>query len=425
MRKTLRAMFVSAILVTAAPLSAQTSDADGADRQLPKGWITSPPEGIVPEPSFLSKFATSTDTAFGHGTREGWYFNAGSLITGGGWISGGPGYRKSIFDGRARVDASVALSWNLYRSGQASIEMPDLARGRLTLGAGVTYQDALQVKYSGIGNNTPESDRSAYRFHDSDIFGAGRVQASPWLSIDGRFGWIPRPTLSTATGPSVNVPNTVDLFTEATAPGIGTQPPFVHGDVSIVADIRDHAGHPTGGGMYRAGAAAYVDQDTGTYSFRRYEVEANQFIPLGTRKWVLGLRASEVFSDTSAGRVVPFYLLPSLGGHNTLRGYDDFRFHDRDLQNFTIESRVALLTHMDVTGFADAGKVAAEASDLDFRRLRSSYGAGIVFHNATSTLARIDAGHGFEGWHVFLKLSDSFKRTMPAVGRRAVVPFVP
>jgi hypothetical protein len=31
---------------------------------------------------------------------------------------------------------------------------------------------------------------------------------------------------------------------------------------------------------------------------------------------------------------VPFYLLPSLGGKNTLRGYYDYRFHDRNMEVF-------------------------------------------------------------------------------------------
>jgi hypothetical protein len=317
------------------------------------------------------------------------------------------------------------LSWNLYRSGHASFEIPDLARGRLSLAGSVSYQDALQVKYSGLGGDAPESAQSAYRFRNADVYGSGRLQAGRWLSIDGRAGWIPRPTLSTATGPGLRVPNTLDVFSNDTAPGLHSPPSFVHGDLSIAADSRDHGGHPTSGGIYRAGAAVYVDRDAGAYTFRRYEIEAAHFIPLATRRLVLALHAWEVFSDASDGRVVPFYLMPSLGGHNTVRGYADYRFHDNDLQSVSVESRLALLTHLDLAVFADAGKVAARASDLDFRDLKTAYGAGIRFHNASSTLLRLDVGHGTEGWRVFVKLSDAFNRTRPAGGRTAVVPFVP
>jgi outer membrane protein assembly factor BamA len=243
--------------------------------------------------------------------------------------------------------------------------------------------------------------------------------------VNGRFGWIDRPDLSTATGRNVTVPNTIDIFSEASAPGLRTQPSFLHGDVSIAADWRDHPGHPTSGGLYRAAAASYSDRDAGTYSFRRYEVEASQFVPLFTRKWVLAVHGWEVFSDTSNGDVVPFYLMPSLGGQNTLRGYYDYRFHDNNMQSFNAESRWALFTHVDAAAFVDAGKVGPRGGDLDFTHLKKSYGAGLRVHNATSTLARLDIGHSTEGWRVFFKMTDPFKRSTPASGRSAVIPFVP
>ena len=43
---------------------------------------------------------------------------------------------------------------------------------------------------------------------------------------------------------------------------------------------------------------------------------------------------------------MPFYLLPGLGGHNTLRGYADYRFHDRHLLAGTIESPVYAILEM-------------------------------------------------------------------------------
>jgi outer membrane protein assembly factor BamA len=226
-------------------------------------------------------------------------------------------------------------------------------------------------------------------------------------------------------GQSVTYPNTIDLFTETSAPGIRIQPSFLHGDVSVAADWRDHPGHPTSGGLYRVTAASYSDRDAGTFSFRRYEAEASQFVPLFAKRWILALHAWEVFSDTSSGHLVPFYLMPSLGGQNTLRGYYDYRFHDNDMQSFNAESRWALFTHVDAAAFVDAGKVTPRAGDLDFKHLKTSYGAGLRVHNATTTLARLDIGHSTEGWRVFFKISDPFKRSTPASGRSAVVPFVP
>jgi hypothetical protein len=308
---------------------------------------------------------------------------------------------------------------------QASVEVPHLVHDRLTLGAQALHSDALQVEYFGLGNDSHASDASGYRFRNTDVLGYGTVRTTRWLSVSGRFGAIPRPQLSAAAGPRVAVPSTVDVFSDASAPGIVAQPLFLHGDVLVTADLRDRKGHPTSGGLYQFVAATYSDRDGGTYSFRRYEADAAQFVPLFTKRWILALHARGAFSDASSGHVVPFYLMPSLGGKNTLRGYRDYRFHDNHMEAFNAESRWALFTHVDAAVFADAGKVASRVGDLDLHHLKTSYGAGLRVHNATATLVRLDVGHSIEGWRIFIKVSDPFKRSVPISGRSAVVPYVP
>ena len=425
MSKTLRAAVVLATLaLVAAPLYAQQSDPGAEAYELPKGWVTKPTPGILGEPSILAKLAMSTDTGISSEPADGFYVETGNLISGEGWISAGPGYRRTVLNGHGRLDMSAAVSWNYYNMAQAAFELPHLAHDRLSLGVQTRYQEAKAVDYFGLGNDSRKSDQTAYQFKNFDVLATGRVQANRWLAVEARVGWIPRPDLSGAEG-RVSVPNTVDRFTEATAPGVTTQPAFVHSDVSILADSRDHPGHPTGGGLYRATAAVYADQNGGAYSFRRYEVEGTQFVPLGTPKWILGLHAWGAFSDASSGATVPFYLMPAIGGKNTLRGFYSYRFHDNDMAMANVESRWALLTHMDLALFGDVGKVAHTASDLDVHDARRSYGAGVRFHNATSTLLRIDAGHSPEGWRVYFVMSDPFKRATPNSGRMSVVPFVP
>ena len=129
--------------------------------------------------------------------------------------------------------------------------------------------------------------------------------------------------------------------------------------------------------------------------------------------------------DASTGSVVPFYLLPSLGGKNTLRGYLDYRFHDRHMQAFSAESRWGLFTHLDAAIFADFGKVAATRGDLNFKDLKTSYGAGLRLHNRTYTFARLDFGRSTEGWRILAQMSDPFKRSTLSGSHTAVLPFVP
>jgi outer membrane protein assembly factor BamA len=176
------------------------------------------------------------------------------------------------------------------------------------------------------------------------------------------------------------------------------------------------------GSVLRAGVSSYRDRTYDTYSFNRFEFEAAHFIPVVQERGVVALRWWAVLSDTGADQSVPFYLLPSLGGHNTLRGYADYRFHDRHFMVINAESRWALFPHLDGAVFFDAGNVAARVGDLDFGR--TSAGFGFRLHTDRTTLARLDIGHGDEGWSVILKLTDPLH--LGRLSRRtAAVPFVP
>jgi hypothetical protein len=383
--------------------------------------------GLLAEPGFIRRAMNRADhelTQSGE-PKDGFYPELGNMITGSGWIAAGPGYRHHLLDGQAVVNVSAAVSWKFYKMAQGRFELPHLAKDHLTVGSQVIYQDLLQVNYFGLGNDSLKSNRSGYRLDETDVLGYATVRTTPWLSVNGRFGWIHQAELSTMTGWSVSYPNTLSVFSDATAPGLSQQPAFLHGDVSLAADTRDYPGHPTRGGLYRVTGTSYSDRTYGKYSFRRYEAEAAQFVPLVEGKWVLAFRAWEVFSDTPTGNRVPFYLMPSLGGKNTLRGYRDYRFHDRDMQVFNAESRWGLFTHVDAAVFVDTGKVASVASDLDFRHMRTSYGAGLRMHTRTSTVGRLDIGHSTEGWRVVFKINDPFKRSTLSGGRTEVIPFVP
>jgi hypothetical protein len=369
--------------------------------------------------------ATDNLMSAGREPRDGFYPSLSGSVAGAGWFTLGAGYRYHFFDGQGLLDLSGSVSRKLYSNFQGRFEMGHLAGDRLTLGAQGSYQDLRQMAYFGFGNATTDADESAYRLRNADVSGYGAWRPQPWLSIQGRIGWVPRPDLLDPDGPGLVVPSTLQLFDESTAPGLTYQPSFLHADAQVVVDRTDHAGHPTTGGTYRASVAEFSDRARGTNSFRRYEVEAAQYVPLFTRRWILAVHAWGVFSDVSAGNDVPFYLMPTLGGGNTLRGFDNYRFRDRDAMVFNVESRWSLLTHVDFAVFTDLGEVASRLGDLDLTDMKHSNGVGVRLHNASSTLVRLDVGHGPDGWRVFFKLTEAFRRSTPSLGRQSVIPFVP
>src|ERR1700730_7124398 len=235
------ALFVVLVLmvgVTTPRAFAQDRTARSADTTDPSASQS----GLLSEPSFLAKAINRADSELNQSgePKDGLYPELGNMITGSGWVSAGPGYRQHLFDGHAVVHVSGAVSWNLYKMAQGRFELPRLAHDHLSVGAQAIYQDLLQVNYFGLGNNSLLANRSGYRLDETDVLGYATVRTTPWLSLSGRFGWIHQAELSTMTGWSVNYPNTQSVFSDATAPGLAPQPAFLHGDVSVAADTRDH-----------------------------------------------------------------------------------------------------------------------------------------------------------------------------------------
>jgi hypothetical protein len=396
-------------LITAAPLAAQDA-----------------PAALLPEPGVIANavdFVTGFKSAEGITPKDGFYAHTGQMITGAGWISLGPGYRHHLFDDQAVVDVSTALSWRGYKSAQARIELPSLAGDHLAIGSQVRWNDLTQISYFGAGPESVEALRGDYRLQTTDTVFYATVRRDRHVSLSAGVGWLSRPGISSSAGPfDRDLPDAYELFAGDPGAAVPRQPRFVHGDMAIAADTRDKPGHPSRGGLYRAAWVGFRDLEGGTFSFDRYEIEGAQFVPFWAGRTVLALHGWSVLSITAEGRQVPYYLLSSLGGHNTLRGYTDYRFHDRDLVAVNVESRWALFRHVDAAVFADAGNVAARVGALDFAR--RSYGAGVRLHSDASTIARFDAGKSGEGWHFIFRLSDPLRLSRIA-RRTAAIPFVP
>ncbi len=384
------------------------------------------PPAFLPEPAWLTKAIARTVRDGGEPRerpREGFYPEFGHMITGAGWVSIGPGYRTSLFDGRAVADVSAAVSWRGYKSAQATFEVPNLAQRRLQLGVKTFWQDFTQNRFYGVGPDTVEAGVSDYRLHAVDVVGYATWRASTRITVLGSVGLLNRPGVSSSTGPfDRDEPDTTQIYPEAPAANLAAQPRFVHAGVTLLSDTRDAPGHPTKGRLYRAAWTMYGDVTGGAYSFDRYDLETVRFIPVAGARGVVVLHWWGSFTTTSQTGQVPFYLMPSLGGNNTLRGYDDYRFHDRHMMVANVESRWALLPHVDGAVFLDAGNVGPRLADLDFDR--TSWGVGVRIHNVRSTLVRIDIGRSDEGWRFLLRLNDVLR--LGRLSRRMeVVPFAP
>ena len=416
-------------LVAAAPAQAQQpspSEPPASTATAPAAAAQERP-AFFTEPRFISKGLARAEQFGGEEgdarPKDGFYPELGHMVTGGGWISAGPGFRHHLLNDRAVLDMSAAVSWRAYKVAQTRFELPYLADERLAIGAQALWQDFTQVRYDGAGPDSLSEGLSDYRVKSTNVFGYARWSATPTLDVTASGGWLRAPTLLPSGGAfDRGDPETLLLYAHESAASLDRQPSFLHGETAVTFDSRDQPGYPTRGGLYRASGATYRDRSGGAYSFDRIELEAARFLPVAGDRGVIAVHWWTVLSHTGAGEEIPFYLLPSLGGHDTLRGYADYRFHDRHMMVANIESRWALFPHIDGAVFLDAGNVAARVGDLNFGR--TAAGFGVRVHTATSTFARFDVARGDEGWRFVVKLTDPLRLGRLA-RRAAAIPFVP
>lgn len=416
-----RSVFAGGVILLAlwaGPAAAQ--EARPLERIPPKPpEAASEPQGLLPEPAAIQRLTLFFDRRLGNGDLGvGRYIETGNMVPGAGWLAIGPGYRYWSEEDRMVADASAAVSLRGYAMAQAGVEFPRLLRSRLTAGGHLRWQDFPQMAYFGEGPGSAESNRSEYRLQSTNIVGYTIFRPVRWLGVGATAGWL-KPSVETRGGFfKGDLPDTRELFPGDPVYTSPEDPSYIHTELSMIADTRDFAGHPTRGGVYRVAASNFSDRDGGTFSFRRYEAEAAQFVPLAQSRFVVALHGWLAGSDTSEGQTVPFYLQPALGGAKSLRSFGNYRFHDRNMLLFTVEGRLALMTHVDAAVFMDAGNVAARAGDLDLAK--RSYGAGLRLHSRRQTFLRLDLARGDEGWRVLLALDDPLnlgrltRRTAPA-----------
>lgn len=379
-------------------------------------------QGLLREPGIIERAVIFADRRQGNGEfKNGFYPDLWNMIPGAGWISVGPGYRHWYAKDQVFVDASTAVSWRGYTTAQARFELPALVRSRAAVGSQVRWQDFTQVNFFGTGPESDPENRSGYRLRSQSLAGYAIVRPIETVGVGVQLGWLRPSVLPRGGWFEGDRPDTRSVFPADPVYALEDQPTFLQRELSVTADTRDFPLHPASGGLYRAAVSTYDDSGD-VFSVRRYEAEGAHFVPVADSRVVVALRGWLVASTSAPGQVVPFYLQPSLGGDNTLRGYADFRFHDRNLMVINAEGRIALMTHVEAAVFVDAGNVAPRVADLNLGK--RSYGAGLRLHTQRQVFARLDVARGDEGWRLLFRVSDPLN--LSRLSRRALLaPFVP
>jgi Omp85 superfamily domain len=335
---------------------------------------------------------------------DGWFPRIGGLTTGGGF-AGGAGYRKHLFGDRLFLYSSAAISTKAYKQLVAHASYPALWRGRVEVGGDFKWNDFPQEDFFGIGNDSSEDQRTNYALESTDV--SGFIAFKPFFgaAVGGEIGYY-SPTLGPGTDP--RFPSTETVFSEAEAPGLSEQPPYLYKNIFFLIDRRDQRGNPRSGGLFRVKYGAWNDREMNHFDFGRFDAEAAYFFPIFDKKRVFALRAGVSYVNNDPGSVVPFYVLPYIGGADTVRGFKEFRFRDENVMFMNAEYRWEAFAGLDMALFVDAGKVRPDWEDINFKDLKTSYGVGFRFNTYRSVFMRLDIGMGGEGTQIFFKFSPAF-----------------
>jgi hypothetical protein len=306
---------------------------------------------------------------------------------------------------RPGFDTVAAYSTRGYTRAGAAFSLERIGGAGLDLRVRGQYYKFPQEDFFGIGADSSEENRTNYLLENSEA--GAELQWKPWkhIELSGGMTYL-RPKLGSGTDSRFQ--STELVFDPATTPGLAAQPDFLRSDAGAAFDWRDNPLHPHAGGRYGVELSDFRDQDLSAYSFRRVAIDLQQYVPVPNRYRTIALHAAAVMTDPRAGNDVPFFYQPTLGGSRQLRGFREFRFQDRNSLSLTAEYRWEASWMLDGALFVDAGKVAADRSDLTFRDLEVSYGIGFRVHSNSAFTARLDLAFSREGFIPLLRFEHVF-----------------
>jgi hypothetical protein len=324
------------------------------------------------------------------GAPRGVYPWFGSVYSGGGFAAGA-GVRAPFGDDGA-FNVFGGYSINTFARLQGDLALPTFASNRARLTLTGQYIDAPDVRFFGIGNASSRDDQTRFGYTPKTARARIDIDGGKYFTLGGGVGYMDIATSSGKTLPSIE-----ERFSAFNTPGLGTSGfQYINSTIDATFDWRRPLGYSGRGGLYRVSFDDFRERENDAFSFRAFEAEGVQMLPILRANWVIVLRGLATVTDAAEGSAVPYFMLPALGGGTTLRGYPDFRFRDRNRLLMNAELRWTPARFMDMAIFYDAGKVAAERGDLDFDDLKDSYGIGMRIIGLNGYALRIEVARSRE-----------------------------
>jgi len=323
---------------------------------------------------------------------DGVYPRLGGLMRGSG-MAGGVGYRRRL-GGGPRIDVAALGSIRRYVALSATARWVSAWQDRVALWSVLRWSDYPEEDFYGLGRDARRADRATYALRATRLDTRVTARLARWLDV---AAGLDRAALAVARGEDASYPVVQDQFAAAALPGLEATPTFLVRSAGLTLHSPAHRAHPHRGAMVRAHLEQWDDQTsdrTGdAFSFTRLDLEGSYVQPLVPRHAV-AVRIGGSAATPAAGQQVPFYLLPSLGGVETVRAFGDFRFRDARTLWLTAEYRWEVRPRVEVALFGDAGDARRTWRDLSARALKTGVGVGLRVDAGPSLQAGLDVATG-------------------------------
>jgi len=342
----------------------------------------------------------------------------GAVSSGSGLV-GGIGYQRGLDSQDFRFSIDARYSTKQYESLEALAEFPTpRSDSPVQAYLEAAYRDYKEINFFGLGpDSSPETD-STFRIEDRR-FGGG-LRFFPNRAFFLETGWA---RLNTHLLPGPDESGEVSAFDIERA-----------GDLEVLRGRRapeyDIYGgtfgfnffdreYPEVGAGIAIGVERFDDRKDDLFNFTKISADFSTEIPLKYRNRRIAFKIRTVHHMPDAGNNVPFYMLETIGGGTTFRGFSDYRFRDRRYLLMNLEYRWEAWTYADFAIFADGGKVFRRARDLDFTDLEAGYGFGILIRTPFEGRLgrygrlRIDIANSREGFRFYIGSGPAFGRRHP------------
>jgi outer membrane protein assembly factor BamA len=329
----------------------------------------------------------------------------GGLTTGSGFALG-PLYRNRFFSDTVVFTGSASWSFKGYQ--QYELGLGTRLYGSPLLRAEIysRYRNFNDEDFFGIGPNSSLEAEASYRIEETMVRAGVHLEPLSGLITSLHSGY--RKT-RTGRGSETEISSQPGIFVSEEVPAfLETIDHRVTG-FEVNFDLRDSPGNPRSGIAFFFNQNFHEELDRDNYSFRRTELEFQGYLPFYHKHRVFALRFKGMSSGAENGQNVPFYDLPMIGGHNSLRGFREHRFQDQRAFIANLEYRFEAFIGLDIALFGDLGQVGSEWDEFRLSDLKSSYGGGLRFNTVRSVFLRIDVGHGTEGTRFFFKFGNVFR----------------